>query len=335
MAEPTDRPLRLGVAGAGRIASDYMTVVPEIDDVDLVAVADVSETALVAAATRTDAATFGSVKEMLAENELDAALVLVPPAAHEGIALELLARGVHVLCEKPLAPTVVAAEEMVRSASRAGVQLVMASKFRHVSDMLEAQRLIREGVIGEPVTFDCSFCSSVDMTRRWNSDAEVSGGGVLIDNGSHAVDIARMLLGPVARVSARFGLRVQPLDVEDSVRVLFETQAGCVGLIDLSWSVDKAADHYVSVQGTRGTVQVGWRGSRYRLADEEHWRDFGRGYDKRAALAAQIRNFAGAIREREQPLVSSDDALASVRTIEAAYRSVQTDSWVAVQGAGD
>ena len=256
------------------------------------------------------------------------------PRGHEGVAIDLLARGVHVLCEKPLAPSAAAANRMVHAASRTSAQLVMASKFRFVPDMIEAQRLIAGGEIGEPIMFDCAFCSRVDMTERWNSDVAVSGGGVLIDNGSHAVDIARMLLGPVVRVLAHFGRRVQAVRVEDSVRVLLETAGACVGMIDLSWSVDTASDHYVSVQGTRGTVQIGWRGSRYRLAGEEQWQDFGGGYDKLSALAAQVRNFAAAIRGDEQPRVGADDALASVRTVEAAYRSVRVGRWVPVQGYG-
>lgn len=325
---------RLGVVGVGRIAADYLAVLPEIETVELVAVADHDESARSEAAGRMDVPVFGSAHEMLSETDVDAALVLTPPATHEALTLDLLARGIHVLCEKPLATTAAAAQRMVHTASRGRALLMMASKFRYVPDMIEAQRLISGDTIGEAILFDNAFCTAVDMTERWNSDVAVSGGGVLIDNGSHAMDIARLLLGPIVRVMAHFGRRVQPVRVEDSVRVMFETAKACVGLIDLSWSVEKATDHFVSVQGTRGTLQIGWRGSRYRLVGDAEWREFGSGYDKLAALAAQVRNFAGVIRGEEQPTVGSEDALSSVRAIEAAYRSARVGRWVPVQGFG-
>ena len=326
--------LRLGVVGAGRIAETYIDVASEDDSVELVAVADASADARAAAAARVEAATFGSTREMMAESDLDAALVLVPPAAHEEIAIKLLAGGVHVLCEKPRAPTTAAAERMTQAAAAADRQLVMASKFRFVPDMLEAQRLIAAEVIGAPTLFECAFCSVVDMTGRWNSDPSVSGGGVVIDNGSHAVDIARMLLGPLERVLAQFAPRIQPTTVEDTARVLFEATSGCAGMIELSWSIARSAEHYVVVHGSGGELQVGWRGSRYRQTGGAGWVDFGRGYDKRAAFAAQLQNFVGVVQGDQAPLVSCDDALASVQAVDAAYRSERSGAWVAVEGHG-
>ena len=68
-----------------------------------------------------------------------------------------------------------------------------------------ARRLLHEGCIGTLAMFENVFCSHVDMRRRWNSVRSVAGGGVLIDNGSHAVDVARYLAGPIVRVHAWFG----------------------------------------------------------------------------------------------------------------------------------
>jgi predicted dehydrogenase len=332
-AGPQDR-LRVAVVGVGAIARDWLAVIAQDSAVELVAVVDSDAKARAAASQIVMVPSFGSVRELVAEVQLDAALVTTPPAAHEHVALDLLARRVHVLCEKPLALTASAAGRLVHAASRSDVRLMMASKFRYVPDLIEAQRMIAGGTLGEPILFENSFCSPVDMTHRWNSDPQVSGGGVLIDNGCHSVDIVRLLLGPIVRVFAHFGRRVQPIRVEDSVRMLFETARACVGLIDVSWSVDKAAEHFVSVQGTGGTLQIGWRGSRYRLAGDNAWREFGAGYDKRAALAAQLQNFTAVIRGREEPMVSADDALASVRVIEAAYRSARVGRWVPVGYAG-
>ena len=328
----SSEPLRVGVIGTGRIASDYLGILPELASVELVAVCDIDETARNQAARQTGVAAFGSVEEMLAEMQLDAALVLTPPVSHENVTLDLLARGLHVLCEKPLAVTASAAARMQQTASRHDAVLMMASKFRYVPDLIEAQKLIADGAIGTPILIDNGFCSIVDMSDRWNSDPAISGGGVLIDNGCHSVDIVRMLIGPLVRVLAHFGRRVQPVKVEDSVRMFFETASACVGLIDISWSVEKAAEHYVSVQATEGTMQIGWQGSRYRRSGEDEWHTFGTGYQKRAALRAQVENFVGVVRGTDKPRVTPTDALASVRAIEAAYRSARVGRWVPIQG---
>ncbi len=331
MADADATPLRVGIVGAGRIARDYLSAFTHVDDAELVAITDIDAGARDAMAADTSLPAFASVREMMAETTLDAVIVSTPPASHEPVATELVGHGIHVLCEKPLALTSAGASRMLHAASRAGVLLMMASKFRYVPDIGEAQRIISSGQIGEPILFDVAFCSLVDMTERWNADPPTSGGGALVDNGSHAVDVARFLMGPLVRVMAHFGRRVQPLRVEDSARVMIETAGACLGVVDLSWSVDKASDHYLAVQGTEGTLQVGWQGSRYRRAGGD-WVEFGSGYDKVTALAAQLRNFVGAIRGDEQPLVTADDAMASVRAVEAAYRSARVGRWVPLQG---
>src|SRR5207247_2212527 len=154
-------------------------------------------------------------------------------------------------------------------------------------DMAKAYALLTGGLIGEILLFENVFCTRVDMSRRWNGRRAIAGGGVLIDNGCHAVDIARYLLGPIARVQAQFGKAVQPLEVEDTGRLLFESKRGAMGSVDLSWSLHKEVPSYVRVYGAKGTLEIGWRVSRYKLEGQKDWTPFGQGYDKVGAFAAQ------------------------------------------------
>lgn len=336
-AEAPSLPLRMALVGAGAVAREYFGSLREVRELSLCAIVDNDAAARATAASDFGVPAFESVRDLLADPACrpDAALVATPPAAHEEACLSLLSAGVHVLCEKPLAPTWTVATRMLAAAARHDVVLMMASKFRYVPDVVEARTMVREGRIGDVVLFENTFGSPIDMTERWNSDPKVSGGGVLIDNGAHAVDIARFFLGPLIRVFAHFGRRVQAVPVEDSVTLQLEAAGGCAVTIHLSWSVDIGNDHFITVCGSRGTLQVGWTGSRYRMHGQREWTRFGTGYDKRQAFARQLQDFAWAVaRPGHEPMVRSEDALDSVRTIEAAYRAARVERWIPVQGYG-
>ena len=98
---------------------------------------------------------------------------------------------------------------MVEKAQENDCLLMMASKFRYVDDVIKAKGVVDSGILGDIVLFENVFCSKVDMRNRWNSNRKVAGGGVLVDNGCHSVDIARYLLGPIVKVQAEEGKRVQ------------------------------------------------------------------------------------------------------------------------------
>ena len=101
-----------------------------------------------------------------------------------------------------------------------------------------------------------------------------------------------------------------------------------MGSIDLSWSIDKEQDSYISMYGSHGMVHVGWAASRYRQLTSPDWIVFGRGYDKIAAFSSQLMNFCNHIRHHEPLLITPQDALASVEVIQAAYQSLHKGQWV-------
>jgi predicted dehydrogenase len=236
-------------------------------------------------------------------------------------------RGIHVLCEKPLAISSADAEAMIAAAEARGLHFTMASKFRYVADVQKAKELIANGTIGEVVLFENVFTGRVDMSTRWNSNPEIAGGGVLIDNGTHSVDVARFCLGELAEVQAMEGNRIQLLPVEDTAKMFIRSGKGVLGSIDLSWSVSKELPYFIAVYGSEGTILVGWRESKFRRAGDTEWTVFGAGYDKFAAFRGQIENFAGVVRGEESLVVTPEDALASVQVIEAAYRSLARGAW--------
>ena len=321
------KPVRFGLIGAGAIAQAYAQAFTQSDRATLAAVVDCRTAAAQAMAEAAGCAAFESVAQMLDEMELDAAIVCTPPATHRDICLELMQRGVHVLCEKPLSIDSASAREMIGAAEVHNIVFTMASKFRYVADVAQAKSLIASGVIGEVVLFENVFTGRVDMTQRWNSDPLIAGGGVLIDNGTHSVDVTRFCLGELAEIQAMEGHRIQELPVEDTAKMFVRSRSGVLASIDLSWSVSKELPYFIAVYGSAGTLLVGWRESKYRRAGDQEWTVFGKGYDKFDAFRRQIENFAGAVRGEEPLVVTPEDALASVQVIEAAYRSLSRGAW--------
>jgi len=319
--------LKLGLIGAGAIAQTHVQAMPLVDCAEIVAVADVRPEAAAATAEGLGARNFKDHVTMGEALALDGVIICTPPASHAEIAIHFLERGTAVLCEKPLAVDPESARLMLEAAEKSGAALMMASKFRYVDDVKRAKSIVASGILGEITLFENAFTSRVDMKGRWNSDPKVSGGGVLIDNGTHSVDLMRYFIGPLAELQVWEGRRSQGLAVEETVKVFVRGQVGVMGTIDLSWTINKELERYFNIYGSQGTVCVGWRESKYKAASSREWVVFGKGYDKLQALSSQLKNFCGVVRKREAPLTTPEDALASVEVIEAAYQALRENRW--------
>ena len=318
------------MVGAGAIAQAYAQAFGESQGAELVAIADTRHDAAVALAESRQAKSFDDYKQMIESCKLDAVIVCTPPVSHPSICQDFMRAGIHVLCEKPLAIDSVSARQMVHCADDNKVLFTMGSKFRYVKDVIRAKALIESGILGTPILFENSFTGFVNMQSRWNSNPEISGGGVLIDNGTHSVDIVRFLFGPLEDVQTVEGKRIQAIDVEDTARMFLRTESGVLCSVDLSWSFNKHQSTYIGIHCENGTIQLGWQEAKYRRSSDQDWTVFGDGYKKIDAFRDQIDNFADAICERDVLRIRSCDAVASVEVIEAAYRSLNGRNWVQV-----
>jgi len=322
--------IRLAIIGCGHISRSYLQACQQLPQIVLVAVCDVNPDAARSVSETYHCHWYTSYHDLLAYEHLDSAVVCTPPVTHFPIALDMINAGVNVLCEKPFTTTLHDALKLEQAAKVKKKLLMMSSKFRFVEDVINAKDIIASGVLGDIVLYENVFCSKVSMVGRWNSVRAVSGGGVLIDNGSHAVDIARYLLGPIVAVQAQFGKQVQPIEVEDTARLCFRTASGTLGIVDLSWSIHKGIDSYISIFGTKGVLTVGWKESRYRQYEKIDWVRFGKGYDKQEAFTRQLQHFVDCLLGKDRPLMTLHDAVESVRIIEIAYKSAELSKWLNV-----
>jgi predicted dehydrogenase len=193
--------------------------------------------------------------------------------------------------------------------------------------------LIQAGILGHVLEFEADFRDVVDMRNRWNVQPELSGGGVLVDKGSIAVDIVRHLLGPLQWIHAEEGRRIQSEDVEDTVRLDVRSSSGIMGTIHLSWALKSAGEDYFRIYGTQGNLSIGWKKSVYRPNGAVDWINFGEGYSTLKALTLQVSNFTNVVGDGETPEIGLEDELESVRAIETAYQSLVSGQYLNIHPA--
>jgi len=323
---------QIAIVGLGRAGSIHLEALQTIPGARVAAVCDGHPEARV----RAEAAgipAFATLDAMLGNAELDGVVVCTPPSDHAEISTRCLSYGLHVLCEKPLALTTWDVLTMLQTANRAHRKVLVASKFRHVPEVSRARTLLAAGELGEPVSFEISFCSPVDMCERWNSQSARSGGGVIIDNGCHAFDVVSYLFGNIRRVHATRLKPLQAMAVEDSATLQVWAGDGVIGRVDLSWSLAPPRDSYLVVHGSRGSIEIGWQGARLKRVGQE-WREIGGPYDKLGAHRAMNLRFVDSIDNGTAPWISASECLQSVAAVDAAYRSLESGiaEWVAIQG---
>lgn len=312
--------IRVGIAGYGRIAMTHAEAWRNTPDVELVAAADSSEEARRRAAA--DGLTvYESVEEMIAGSQVDAVSVCTPPSTHLKVSLAALDRGVSVLCEKPSTVDAAATGRLMAAVRRSRAVFQMATKFRHVPEIRTARELIANGDIGEPMHFHIEFAGKADMSQRWNSNPALSGGGVIIDNGSHALDLVEFLFGSPSAVHA-FPLSPSSLlNVEDNARLDVTTTGGVRGEIVLSWKAQPSSDFYITIHGTQGTIAIGWKASFFSWINAAPVQ-IGTGYEKNAAHVAMTSSFRDLMRGVSNGWITPEECLSNSASIDACYRSL-------------
>lgn len=347
-------PLKWGVIGCGGIA-DRRTI-PEgfmrSPLADLVAVQDVDGDRARAVGEKYGVAkVYHRDADLVADPSVEAVYIASPNHLHRDHTLLAAGAGKHVLCEKPLAPTVAAAEEMVDACRAAGVTLGMNFMMRFHACHRKIRAMIAEGEMGTPVLAKAELtCWYPPIPDAFRQDPEKGGGGALADMGNHCIDLLEFLLGQrVKRVSGFLGRLVQDYPVEDTAAVLLEFDDGTVGMVNALFNVpDAAAKNMLVVYGSRGSAltfgTIGQdSGGQIHAVVEREAKVYDAGQSRDAAAAeevivpepvniyqALVDGFSKAIEEGTQPPVTAEDGLWSQKVLEACYRAAVTGQTIAL-----
>ena len=317
---------RIGIVGAGGIARAHADAIRSRADCRLAAVADRDIHAARRLAGPADARVALTVGELLGDS--DALIVCTPPNAHADIVIEAAHAGIPTLCEKPFAPTPSDADTMAIAAQVSGTLVTLASKFRFAAGVRAAKRLVDSGELGSIELVENVFTTRADMANRWHADPAVSGGGVIMDNAPHAIDLVRFLFGEIDAVCAA-ELAPRRLAVEESALLTMRTTSGVTATSLLSWTADTRRPWFLAIHGVAGSVEVGWGETRVRFGND--WHRLAGGYDKADCFAQLLADFLAAARGESLPALSLADALANVDAVDAAVQSLNRRQWCPVR----
>lgn len=260
-------PIRVALIGCGGIATaNHLPALGYCPQARLVALCDTDPDALERMRERSGVeALFADHRALLATVELDAVIIATPNAAHAPIAIAAAERGLHVMCEKPLATCLPDAEAMLAAAQRAGVRHMTAFTYRFVPALRYLARLADEGAVGQPMTFRARrLFDNAGRYLGWRQHRAQAGYGVLADLLSHRIDLAHRIVGPITAVSAE--LRTfcperegRPADVDDWCALTVRFAGGAAGTLEGSrvatgWGTGKASPDIIELTGSEATL---------------------------------------------------------------------------------
>ncbi|MFN8481850.1 MAG: Gfo/Idh/MocA family oxidoreductase [Anaerolineae bacterium] len=336
--------LNFGVIGFGRMGQLYaQTVVTQIKDVNLLAVADPNPDLQAAAeAEYAIPHVLPDARDLLAVPGLDAVIIASPTSAHCDHVIAAAEAGLAIFSEKPLALTLAQTRAAIGAVEKAGIPLQVGFMRRFDAPYRRAKQLIADGKIGRPVTFKSvgrdPFCPRVEFADPAKS------GGLIVDMGIHDFDLARWLVDDeVERVSTEGTLMVCETlkavgDIDNAV-VNLRYHGGAIGNVEVSRNAFYGYDIRTEVLGSEGAVTIGGyqhtpvllltrEGAQHDVVPYLMER-FG------AAYRAQVQDFADRLRRAELPAVGGADALAALEIGVAATQSLKSGQPVALAGLED
>ena len=351
MSKPVSVPVGVAIIGPGKVAHTHARAVQSLSRARLVAVGGRDPARTQAFAAAYQARAYTDLDALLADPAVQAVILTTPHPAHAEAAVRAARAGVHVLVEKPLATTVADCDRMIEAAQGAGVWLGTISQRRWYEPVQRVKQAIEGGRIGKPILALLTVLGwrgpeyyAMDAWRgRWDTE----GGGVLVNQTSHQLDLLQWLMGPVDELFAYWSNLNHPyIEVEDSAVAVLRFRNGALGNLVVSNSQNPGlygrihifgdSGAGVGVQTDGGSMFVAGVSAAVEPPFNDLWtipgegerlpvwqaEDRARGVDVGSHYhCLQIEDFFDAIIDGRPPYVTGEDGRRAVEIFEAVYRS--------------
>ena len=239
------RTVKLGIIGLGYIGQVHLRHSLKLPSAEVSAVADLSKKALKKAKSSGIKKTFTAYEELIKDPDVDAVIIALPTHLHLQCAKKAAEAKKHIFLEKPIARSVDEAQEIISVAQRNSVKLMIGYPLRFNEDFRKIKEKIDNGMLGDVENAHATYISSGPFFHRaegyapvpvpeWWFNKKLTGGGVLIDLGSHIINLLRWYFGEITDIRSHFGHRFN-MDFEDSAMCLAKFESGTVAAINVGW----------------------------------------------------------------------------------------------------
>src|SRR5918993_1562859 len=253
--------MHVGVMGSGNISGTHTRAALAIPGVAVSAVWGPTREKAARLAETAGAVAYDDLERFLEHKPMDVVVIGTPSGVHAEQAMAAARRGLHVLVEKPVDVQTARIDRLIATVERAGVQAGVFFQDRLKPDIVRLKELVTSGALGSLIfgAGRVPWYRPPEYYRdsRWRGTWSLDGGGALMNQGIHTVDVLQWLMGPVARLTARTATRLHDIEVEDTAVAVLEFASGALGTIEAATSIYPGYGRRVEVTGSNGTAGVG------------------------------------------------------------------------------
>ncbi len=341
--------LRFCIVGAGFISGVHVQALAEIPEARITVVCDTVEKAAAALADKAGAPWTTDYRQAVERDDVDVVCVCTPSGTHAEIAVAAAEAGKHLVVEKPLDVTLERIDRIVEAARKAGVKLTCIFPYRFMRGAGLAKRALDEGRLGRLTLADAYIkwyrSQQYYDTSDWKGTWALDGGGALMNQGIHNIDLLTYLAGPVSRVVARADTLAHKMETEDTAVALLTFANGALGAIEGTTASWPGESGRVELHGDRGTIALeDGRIVTWKLADatpEEEAEvlgetNLGSGASSVSGFShemhrRQLADMVEAIQHDRPPAIDGSEGRRSVAVILAIYESNRRGDWITLE----
>jgi predicted dehydrogenase len=320
--------IRLGLIGLGYIGKIHLRHCQKIANAKLVAVADLSKKALKTAKQVGVKKLYTNYEELLKDHDIDAVIIALPTYLHLKCAKETAENQKHILLEKPIARNVAEAREIIAAAQKHSIKLMRGYPMRFATEFQQLKQKMNEGVLGDVEIAQATYISSGPLFHRaegltptpvpeWWFNKELTGGGALIDIGSHLINILRWYFGEITDIKSHLSYRFN-MPFEDSAICLAKFEKNTEAIITVGWF---SQDYQLNIElyGTVKRIQTQHKPLNKLLAAIQMLTIGSTKFYN--AHKAELQHFVDCLIKDKQPTPTGEDGLKDLEVIEKAYKN--------------
>ena len=247
-----------GILGCGMIANIHADAISGIENARLIGVADVRTENAEIFAKKLGTKAYKDYDEMILDENVDVVCICTPNGTHADCAIKALEKNKHVVLEKPIAISVESANEIIKASEKTGAMLTVISQLRFSENITRVKELLNKKALGEILSCDLYMKywrdSSYYSGGSWKGTMKMDGGGALMNQGIHGVDILQYLAGVPKVLSSKTKTLFHNIEAEDMAAAIVEYENGALGVIQASTCTHPGFERRIEIVGTNGYV---------------------------------------------------------------------------------